>query len=188
MFARPPLLASLCGLVLIAMSAMTPPVGLIWNRTGSLPVGLYAVFDKDTLMREDLVAFQPAKSQQDWLEARGYIGHGWPLIKQVAALEGDTVCRLGQDVSVNGRVIARALERDMKGRQLPRWQGCEALAPGEVFLMAPHPHSIDGRYFGVQKASAIRGCLTPVWIRTEPENSATSKDRRMSSDAAQGHG
>lgn len=157
----------------MAASYLDLPPKLVWNRTESVPEGLYLVASKDPLERGLLVAFRPSREEQEWLERRSYVGTRWPLLKQVSGLEGDTVCRESLDVSVNGILVAEALERDNLGRDLPSWEGCQTLQEGEIFLLASHPRSLDGRYFGVQKADGVLGTACPLWTwkSSTPENS-----------------
>jgi type IV secretory pathway protease TraF len=52
-------------------------------------------------------------------------------------------------ISVDDIAIGTALAHDRQGRPLPVWQGCRAIAQGEVFLMNwDEPASFDSRYFG----------------------------------------
>ncbi|MFN7166761.1 MAG: S26 family signal peptidase [Pannonibacter sp.] len=159
---RAPLLGLIAGLVLIAAASAPWPLWLIWNRTGSVPTGLYTVSSAAVLARGDLVAYRPSRAEAAWIEARGYTGKGWPLIKRIAALEGDEVCRFDQTVRVNGAVSALALDQDASGAELPAWSGCRRLGPRDIFLLADHPRSIDGRYFGVQPARQILGRVARV--------------------------
>lgn len=152
------------GIFLTTASCLDLPLKLVWNRTESVPKGLYFVASKGPLERGDLVAFRADVEDRKWLERRGYIGLDWPLLKLVSALERDTVCRNNLTVSVNGFVVAEALERDGFGRELPSWQGCHTLEEDEIFLIAPHPRSLDGRYFGVQRTKGVLGIAHPIGI------------------------
>lgn len=160
MKARSSLIWLVAGLVLLGSASPTHPVRIIWNRTDSVPRGLYTV---RTLSPGkipeigDMVAFSPAPQDRTWLESRGYIGKNWPLLKYVAALPGDMVCRHGATLRINHLPVAHALEQDHEGRPLPVWQGCHKLADGDVFLLAPHPRSLDGRYMGIQRSGRILG-------------------------------
>lgn len=182
------------GILLIGMSCLELPPKLVWNRTESVPEGLYFVASKDPLERGLLVAFGPSREQRKWLERRGYIGTQWPLLKQISGLEGDTVCRENLDVSINGILVAGALEHDSLDRQLPSWEGCHTLQEGEIFLLAPHPRSLDGRYFGVQKIDGVLGTARPLWtwkssvpantpqelpVQNEAEKSPVSRRARL---------
>nr|WP_321509878.1 S26 family signal peptidase [uncultured Hyphomonas sp.] len=148
------------GLVLLGSSSPAHPVRIIWNRTDSVARGLYTVqtLSPDAIPEiGDMVTFSPAPQDRVWLEGRGYIGENWPLLKYVAALPGDTVCRHGATIRINHLPAARALAKDGEGRPLPVWQGCYKLAEGDVFLLAPHTRSLDGRYMGIQRSGRILG-------------------------------
>ena len=160
-------------------SFVTMPVKLLWNATASTPVGLYSLGAPDTLKRGDLVAVRPDILLADFMVARGYIGHGVPLLKRIAALSGDKVCRRGPRVTVNGRAMADALARDHLGRALPVWRGCRRLSDGEVFLLNRAVRdSLDGRYFGPMSARAVIGRATPIY--TDPSGKGHFVWRAMS--------
>ena len=152
------------GIVLAGAAALPLTPRLVWNRTQSVPTGLYYLSEGTGVARGDLVAYQPAPSEGSWLEAQGYTGAGWPLLKRVAALEGDEVCRYGGAVFINEAPAARVRKEDTLGRGLPRWSGCQILGPQDVFLLADHPRSVDGRYFGIQDRSRITGVAKAVWL------------------------
>ena len=91
-----------------------------------------------------------------------------PLLKHVAALGGQRVCRVGAAVSVDGAPLGDALARDHRGRPLPTWSGCVVLTDAQVFLMNPDRlDSLDGRYFGPLDRSTIVGRAEPVWTEKE---------------------
>ena len=160
MKARIPLIWLVAGLIFLGASSPTHPVRIIFNRTNSVPRGLYIVqplAPDASLEIGDMVAFSPEPQDRKWLESRAYIGKNWPLLKYVAALPGDTVCRHGATLRINQLPVAHALEQDGEGRALPVWQGCLKLTEGDVFLLTPHPRSLDGRYLGIQKSDRILG-------------------------------
>ena len=98
------------------------------------------------------------------LVERGYLGAGVPLLKQVGAVPGSTVCRTEDRVSIDGLPAAMARDADARGRALPRWSGCRRLDVGQVFLLNPGaPGSFDGRYFGPSPARDIVGKAHPLW-------------------------
>jgi type IV secretory pathway protease TraF len=76
-------------------------------------------------------------------ETRGYLRKGALLIKPVAAGAGDTVCRDGPRVTINGRNVAHASTLDAVGRPLPAWFGCFRLAADDVFVLSADPDSFD---------------------------------------------
>jgi type IV secretory pathway protease TraF len=92
------------------------------------------------------------------------------LVKHVAALPGQSVCRNWLTVSVDAVTIGEARERDSRGCPLPSWQGCCVIAVGEVFLMsAQSADSLDGRYFGPLYAVSIVSRAIPLWTHRTAE-------------------
>lgn len=146
-----------------AVAAWSPR--LLWNASASVPVGLYRLQSVDHLAIGNLVAVQPPAALSDFLDARGYLPRGVPLLKHVVALEGALICRSGDRITVDHRLLGQAHAQDRNGRDLPIWEGCHRLGAGEVFLMNPDaPDSLDGRYFGPLPRTAITARLTPLWI------------------------
>lgn len=139
-----------------------PPAKLIWNRSASAPQGLYWLRDAP-LTKGRWAVLSASSGPAQWATARGYVGDDWPLLKQVSGLPGDTVCREGTAVSINGQQVAQALLVDRMHRDLPSWDGCSMLAAGEVFLLSPHPSSLDGRYFGPVREADILGVAVPLF-------------------------
>lgn len=152
---------------LSAVVALTdPPPLLIWNASASAPIGLYRIHPDNDPPAGALVAVSPPERLARWLSARGYLPEGVPLLKHVAAKAGQRVCRINVAVSVDGRPVAVARQRDSRGRSLPVWRGCRTLKSGEIFLLNPAvPDSLDGRYFGPLATSAVIGRATPLWLR-----------------------
>jgi conjugative transfer signal peptidase TraF len=142
-----------------------PAPRLIWNASASVPVGLYRMQPVRTPNVGDLVAVAPPKWLAGYLAERHYLPLGTPLLKHVAAIAGQRVCRTGVRITVDGRHLGNAQPRDRSGRALPVWQGCRRVPRGAVFLMNHKvPDSFDGRYFGLLPAATIIGDLTPLWI------------------------
>lgn len=141
---------------------------LVWNASASAPIGLYAVRPAGALAITDLIIARPPEPLAEWLAARGYLPKGALLIKRVAALPGQKVCRTDLTISVDGTAVAEANPRDHVGRDLPRWSGCFTLRPGDVFLLNwDHPASLDGRYFGALPVDDIVGRAQPIWTEAE---------------------
>jgi conjugative transfer signal peptidase TraF len=155
--------------LLVAMTSVFHPAPkLLWNASASVPIGLYAVWSALPLRVGELVVVTPAEPLAQFFAARRYLPLGVPLVKHVLALPGQTVCRDGRTITVDGIIMGQALERDRFGRALPDWQGCRALAPCEVFVMNTVPaDSLDGRYFGPLPLTTIVGRAVPIWTREE---------------------
>ena len=161
--------ASLFSAGFAAIAVLSPRPRLMWNASASAPVGLYSL-DTDARPRlGDLVAIAPPAATALMMAERHYLPIGVPLMKHVAALPGQQVCRVGAAVSVDGRPAAVAKARDRLGRRLPRWQGCHRVRPGELFLLNPAPDSLDGRYFGALPAAGLIGTAHPILTRDAPD-------------------
>jgi conjugative transfer signal peptidase TraF len=145
-----------------------PAPKLVWNASASVPVGLYAIHPVDVVHSGDLVLLLPPEPVVQYLDRRGYLPRGLPILKHVLALPGQSVCRIERTIIVEGTAVGDALDRDRQGRGLPSWQGCRMVAREEVFLMNWRSDtSFDGRYFGPLPASTIVGRATPLWIKKD---------------------
>ena len=148
---------------------------VIWNTTASAPIGLYVLDRHAPLRRGDLVAALPAPDLARALAVRGVLPPGVPLIKPVAALGGQTVCRHGERISVDGADLATARRRDRRGLPLPVWQGCRRLTSNQVLLLNPaRADSFDGRYFGPLATSTVWGRVRPLWVERPGPGQRTS--------------
>ena len=140
----------------------------IWNASQSVPVGLYFLQPVTTLTVTDLVAIHPPDALAAFLDRNAYLPIGVPMLKRVLALPGQTVCRSGLIISVDGIDVGQARERDGRGRLLPSWQGCQVIADGDIFVMnRQSAYSLDSRYFGPLPASAVIGRAAPIWTDEE---------------------
>jgi len=143
-----------------------PQDRLIWNRTGSAPEGLYWRSD-EPFSRGKWVAVSAASAHAKWAEAHGYVGRNWPLLKEIAAGPGDTVCRTGAVIYINGTARSWAKTHDVSGSKMPSWEGCERLGPNRFFLLSPHPASLNGRYFGIISGADLDGVIHPILLLPE---------------------
>jgi len=136
----------------------------IWNASNSVPIGLYRLQPVTKLTVTELVAVQPPNLLATFLDLNGYLPIGVPMLKRVLALPGQTVCRSGLTIAVDGIDVGEAQEHDGRGRPLPTWHGCRVIADGDVFVMNwQSTDSLDSRYFGPLPASAVIGKAEPVW-------------------------
>lgn len=157
----------LAGVVAVAtLATLTVPVSryAVWNATASVPTGLYAIRGKASLRVRERVAIEPPHALRQLLAARNYLPTGVPLLKRIAAVSGQRVCRIADSITIDGAYVGAALARDRLGRPLPVWAGCRVLRTGELFVMNPAaPDSFDGRYFGVLRLADVIGRAKPVW-------------------------
>jgi conjugative transfer signal peptidase TraF len=140
----------------------------IWNASNSVPIGLYRVQPVTKLTITELVPVRPPDLLAAFLDLNGYLPIGVPMIKRVLALPGQTVCRNGLTIAVDGIDVGQARERDGRGRPLPVWRGCRVVADDDVFVMNWQSiDSLDSRYFGPLPASSVIGRAVPVWTDGE---------------------
>jgi conjugative transfer signal peptidase TraF len=152
---------AMLGVLAVAAPRSSHPL-LLSNASHSVPTGLYGVVPRAPAKGE-LAVIRLAGPVQALAVERGYLGAGALVIKPVAALSDDVVCRHGATVTVNGLPMARARDADGFGRPLPRWSGCVTLAAGEVFVLSTVPDSFDSRYFGAVVAQHIVGTGWAIW-------------------------
>ena len=155
-------------LAIAGRSSVSITPKLIWNASASAPIGLYTVRNTVRTAADlgvtDLVAVDAPEPLASFLSQREYLPRGVPLMKRIAALPGQTVCRIGRNVSVDTVAMGEALARDRRGRELPVWQGCRTLRAGEIFLMNWDVRdSLDGRYFGPLPKNSVIGRALPLW-------------------------
>jgi conjugative transfer signal peptidase TraF len=156
---------------LFAVASLASPITAkpqphyIWNLTPSVPRGLYGMQPPVRLRVTTLVVATPPEPLATVLSDGGYLPRGVPLLKRIFALPGQTICRLGVQITVDGIAAATpARERDLRDHPLPGWQGCRVVADNEVFLMNwDEPDSLDGRYFGPLPRSAVVARAVPIW-------------------------
>ncbi len=152
-----PLVLAGFSLSAILFSVVSPvPERLVWNRTGSVPLGLYWLSD-EPFTKGGWVVVSARSAEAQWAEHHGFVGEDWPLLKRVAGVVGDEICREGTSLFVNGTPAGEALIESGNGVLLPSWNGCRRVKEDEIFLMNAHPKSLDGRYFGITRAGDIEG-------------------------------
>lgn len=155
----------LAAIPVVASLLWKPPVLLVWNSSASAPVGLYTVQPGSPVRRGDMVVAWTPDSARPLAAARHYLPANVPLVKRVAASEGDRVCAAGADVRINGARVATRLRRDSSGRPMPWWNGCSTLGPGQHLLLMDSRSSFDGRYFGITRAGDMLGKAELLWAK-----------------------
>jgi type IV secretory pathway protease TraF len=137
----------------LAVRALPSPA--LVNESPSIPRGLYLRALDQRLRPGAVVAVAPPPEARRYLEGLG-MPPGTPLLKRVAAVAGDHVCRQGADLQWRGGAV-RALSRDRRGIGLPAWSGCRRLAADELLVLGDTPTSFDSRYFGPARRAAVEG-------------------------------
>jgi conjugative transfer signal peptidase TraF len=156
------LLAALALVLLASPHIVSNTPLVVWNVSPSVPVGLYHVVRRSP-RRGDLVLVVLPEHVSKLTTARRYLAPRSLLIKPVAAIGGDRVCRLGSRVWVSGHAGVTAGAVDALDRPLPTWRGCRLLHSTQVFVLGPSADSFDSRYFGVIDVRRVVGIAVPVW-------------------------
>jgi len=167
---RPLIIAGGIGLALLGLAsaldfAGPPAPRVIWNASASAPIGFWRIHPGARVHTGDMVLATTPASVRQLAARRHYLPANVPLLKRIAARDGDEVCAFGYAVFVNGRWIADRRAADRQGRPLPWWTGCKRLRDGRTFLLMDAPESFDGRYFGPISETAIIGKAVPLWLR-----------------------
>lgn len=134
---------------------------VVWNASRSVPVGFYVVVVRRPL-RGEFAALRLPETISSLADERGYLPKGAVLIKRVASLAGDVICRRGTAVTINGCPVVEALPSDSVGRPLPQWSGCHVAGPQQVLVLSNAPGSFDSRYFGLIEARLLIGTATSI--------------------------
>ncbi|AYV48606.1 peptidase [Caulobacter flavus] len=151
-----------CLLVCAASRSAHAP-RLLWNTTASAPIGFYLV-TPGHYAKGELAAVRPPPGLARWMAIRGYLPLNVPLLKEVAAVEGQRVCGQGGALFIDGRLAARMKPADRHGRKLTAYSGCRRLRADEVFLLNPDAsNSLDSRYFGPISRRQVIGQARPAW-------------------------
>jgi conjugative transfer signal peptidase TraF len=145
--------------------ATSPPL-LVYNASDSVPIGWYLIEPASSISVGNLVLVHLPPGVMNLAARRGYLPANVPLLKTVAARAPQQVCVQGNQVHIDGVLVARRLRWDRQGRALPAWQGCRHLAGDELFLLSTNPESFDSRYFGPVSARAVIGRAQPLWLES----------------------
>lgn len=145
-----------------ALVAAAPQPSFLWNGTASEPVGLYV---RTAAPPADgrIIAFRAPAPAFPYADDRmGYL-HRLTILKEIAAGQGDVVCTRAGVLTINGRWRAPVQARDPRGRLLPQWRGCRAMAKDEFFVFSDRiPNSFDSRYYGPVMRAQIMGVFQPL--------------------------
>ena len=155
------------GIGLLGITIAVPPVPrLVWNASASAPIGLYSVTPNASIEAGDMVIARVPDPWRLLAAKRHYIPSNVPLVKHVAAVAGDEVCALGDEIFINGHWLIERRVSDGQQRPMPRWSGCVRLRGRQLFLlMTGNPASFDGRYFGVTEGDQVIGKARLLWAR-----------------------
>ena len=151
--------------------------GLRLNTTPSMPVGLWQVSPSvpERLHHGSIVTVCLPETPTVRLGfERGYIHAGScpdglePLVKPIAALQGDVVTVRPTGILVNGSLVSGTVQlaRDSGGRILsPVRAGVYVVQPDRIWVLTGRDRrSFDSRYFGEVPTSAVQAEAHPFWV------------------------
>lgn len=121
---RPVLIAGSVGLALIGLSAaldlfVRPAPRLIWNASSSAPIGLWRIDSHARFRTGDMVLARTPDNVRQLAAARHYLPADVPLLKRIAARDGDDICAPAHEIFVNRVRVADRRTADRQGRPLP---------------------------------------------------------------------
>lgn len=161
------LLVAACALpASLAMAArLAPQPTFLINTSPSEPPGLY-IRSAAGPAPGRLAAFRTPEPGRLYAAAHlREIGRGG-ILKTLVGGAGDRACVAAGTLTLNGRPLGRVLDRDRRGRPLPRWTGCRTLGPGEYLAFSGRiPNSYDSRYYGPVRDADLIGVFSPLWTR-----------------------
>jgi conjugative transfer signal peptidase TraF len=157
----------------LALGAAAKVLGLYWNTSASIPLGLYRATSEPVRVGSYVLLCLPEGGVFQEAYRRGYLGVGvcpggaGYVMKRVMAAHGDHV-ELGDDgVRVNGQPLpdSAPVRFDGAGRPMPHLKTTSAaLAPDQVLLMSDRfALSFDARYFGLTSRRQIKTVIRPVF-------------------------
>lgn len=157
------------------------PFGLAWNKSESLPPGLYLT--KKITAQERInagdgvcVPYRPPA----WAEYRNYLSPGIRLCKRAAALENGSYLVKDKLLTVTtpdpgnpemkGRVY-KIIDKDSSGRPLPVIPDGEyVVPPGQLMMLSPYrTYSLDSRVLGTFSRESVSHKIWPVFTWSTPE-------------------
>jgi conjugative transfer signal peptidase TraF len=159
---KPIAVIAISGIAALLVSELPKQPLIVWNASSSVPIGFYKI-ERRQPRRGDLALVKLPSKIADWAVARGYLPSSAYLLKPVAAIGGDRVCRIGRAILVQGRIVGTAANTDAAGRAMPRWHGCRALKSGELFVLSATSSSFDSRYFGPVRGRHVLGAASTIW-------------------------
>lgn len=168
----------LVGIFLTEVFARYSPGYPIVVGTASLPTGIYWVDKTSSPTRNDIITF-PFNPPQDWVRERYTPVYQTSHTKILKGVPGDvlfadetsnlTLCHREPDLigPPTCESVGKVRSTDSVGRPMVSWipPGSQyVLQPGEYWVYAPHPLSLDSRYQGPIPASSVPGKTSPVWL------------------------
>jgi conjugative transfer signal peptidase TraF len=144
---------------LVAVLVLAAGLSTSWitlNATPSVPVGLYRRTAVPQPLTRGALVILPVPASM-----RAFHSRWLPLLKPVAAVAGETVCNVEDELWIAGEDYG-CVYTESHGMPLPHLEGCHTVPAGHVFLASQAPRSLDSRYFSSVPLAAITAMATPL--------------------------
>lgn len=138
--------------------------GFIFNKTKSMPIGLYKIENKE-IEKGDIVTFCLYDDQVKRYPSNGNEtckDHNLPLLKEVVATKGDIVTINDYGIFVNNQYLpnSKPLNNKVKRALLSNYR----LKENEIIVKGTHINSWDSRYYGILDKNNILTVLSPFFV------------------------
>lgn len=171
--------------VALALAGVMTPLVLIWiifghdfivmNNMNSVQRGWW-VRTIGAPRYGDVILFDVPENVQSWImhkeedgsytyaKAVHWLRTGGRILKPVAGIEGDTLCRdRSNNVFINDVNLGTTILRDKNGLDLPFWDGCFKIGHGEYAVISQTPDSLDSKIFGLVRSKDVVGRYVLLW-------------------------
>lgn len=123
--------------------------GISYQKSASMPKGIYLMLPAKEINRGDLVIFYPPKKAADFAHKNHWLPDSNILLKQVFGIPNDFVCNYHQVIEINGKILGKVYDFYAPGKKMPHRQFCAKLKDEQYLLLSTYiDRSYDGRYFG----------------------------------------
>ena len=152
------------GFVALLNTTFTPM--FYYNRTASIPIGLYYKTDFDgTVKKGDIVVFDPPFDVAKFAYERDYLPVGYPMMKKVAAIGGDEVNITSGTFFAAGICCGGVSSQDSDGRELKAYPYDHYIVHEDEFIaVGTHERSWDSRYYGPIPVDRIIAKVKPLYL------------------------
>lgn len=158
-------------IVLLKINQDVLPASIVYNRTNSIPLGLYLANKTKpfSLSNPGIACYN--YSAQEWAKERKYLPENYIACKRIIGVAGDTVQYFENEIKVfskkqNKEYSFPVAKRDSKNRPLPQPEaGTSILIPeGYIYMSGDSPMSLDSRYLGLVPTSKIIYTVEPFFL------------------------
>lgn len=134
----------LYALILILACLLYTPIHYTWNRSPSLPTGIYEITDEPLYRGSFVLMREP--------------------LKQLVGIPGDNIRVAAEGTYVNGHLIPNSAVPPSS--PYPHYPYTTfALVEGQYWLLGNNPLSWDSRYVGPFPAALVASSVKPVWVK-----------------------